>query len=701
MTFERKPVPTKIQAEIDARARNSKQNALWVAKRFPWIHVMTMCEQCDPFYVELTSLQHRIVVGPGSAIDPTNPLYEDNYVRPKPNIAELQIKKQGELGTTKRATIKILAFTDDQLVKLQQCYFIPGMSVRLQFGWTVDIFNQAPPPLVLDRTLTDTVATKAMRKLAQAYPCYDGLQGMVANFSYSLAANNIWECSIEIIAAAEAFANSSTDAKKCEGDPCTVSLPSAEDPEKKTQVQRSYLWNALYELADECEAGGLGSGNAIGPVATKRKGELKKIASAMQIDPESIYIETWQYEGTKRDPADGSDSHGFQSFFTDTLGAGTEESFISWAAFEVLINTLCIPSKDNKTWPIGSISSNGTYLTHHPSLESSDPRICFIPGTEILTGDYDCGLLDSPSDVNVKRLKSAIVEIDGTKLVKLSDIRVNTIMLIKELNAVENGDHKLSTLLTNVLKNINKAVGDLWDLSIASEDEDAISPRIAIVDAKFPGQKRLTEPAYSLPASPFENQGRISVLRDMKLDMKMTDGMKTQALYSNAGPSGNTGAKEFGPCGKEFFKPFGLSKPGVLTNMAVGLPPKLEPCPKCDPDAQEEPTKLSDLMEFPDSISDAACESVAIKLKELYTKPPTAAEEEAAHCVGTPLPFEFSFTLDGIGGIGFGQIVTCDRIPQAIREGFEWQVTTAEHNVTPNDWSTTVNTIARTIPQKA
>ena len=59
------------------------------------------------------------------------------------------------------------------------------------------------------------------------------------------------------------------------------------------------------------------------------------------------------------------------------------------------------------------------------------------------------------------------------------------------------------------------------------------------------------------------------------------------------------------------------------------------------------------------------------------------------------MPFEFSFTLDGIGGFGFGQMVSSDRIPETIRNGFNWQVTSVEHSVTPNDWSTTVNTVCR------
>jgi hypothetical protein len=65
------------------------------------------------------------------------------------------------------------------------------------------------------------------------------------------------------------------------------------------------------------------------------------------------------------------------------------------------------------------------------------------------------------------------------------------------------------------------------------------------------------------------------------------------------------------------------------------------------------------------------------------------------HCKGVPLPFNFSFTVDGIGGFEFGQMVSSDRIPPQIRKNFEWQITTVEHSITVNDWTTNVNTVCR------
>jgi hypothetical protein len=57
----------------------------------------------------------------------------------------------------------------------------------------------------------------------------------------------------------------------------------------------------------------------------------------------------------------------------------------------------------------------------------------------------------------------------------------------------------------------------------------------------------------------------------------------------------------------------------------------------------------------------------------------------------------FSATITGIGGFRWGQNVTCDRIPEEMRKVVRYQVTTVEHNVTPDDWVTTINTVARLV----
>ena len=65
------------------------------------------------------------------------------------------------------------------------------------------------------------------------------------------------------------------------------------------------------------------------------------------------------------------------------------------------------------------------------------------------------------------------------------------------------------------------------------------------------------------------------------------------------------------------------------------------------------------------------------------------------YCKNSMVPFTFSATLTGVGGFRFGQVLTCDRMPAEVKSKFQYQVTTVEHNVTPGDWTTTINTVAK------
>lgn len=95
-------------------------------------------------------------------------------------------------------------------------------------------------------------------------------------------------------------------------------------------------------------------------------------------------------------------------------------------------------------------------------------------------------------------------------------------------------------------------------------------------------------------------------------------------------------------------------------------------------------------------VTDESCDTVRVLIKEAIDKDKAAnAAKTPEECKGSPLPFELAVSLDGVGGFGFGQVVSADRIPKAISANFIHQVTAVEHSVTAQDWVTTVNTIAR------
>jgi short subunit dehydrogenase-like uncharacterized protein len=43
-------------------------------------------------------------------------------------------------------------------------------------------------------------------------------------------------------------------------------------------------------------------------------------------------------------------------------------------------------------------------------------------------------------------------------------------------------------------------------------------------------------------------------------------------------------------------------------------------------------------------------------------------------------------------------MVTCDRLPDRITNEFEYQITSVNHTITPNDWVTSIETVPRPKP---
>ena len=101
--FDKISVPDSIKTELEAR--QGKNGILWTAQRFPWMSLTSLSNICDSKYKTLESSKGA--------------LYEEGYVRPLPVVTQIDVRKKGNLGTTKQVTIYITAFTDAQLIELQ------------------------------------------------------------------------------------------------------------------------------------------------------------------------------------------------------------------------------------------------------------------------------------------------------------------------------------------------------------------------------------------------------------------------------------------------------------------------------------------------------------------------------------------------------------------------------------------------------
>ena len=164
--------------------------------------------------------------------------------------------------------------------------------------------------------------------------------------------------------------------------------------------------------------------------------------------------------------------------------------------------------------------------------------------------------------------------------------------------------------------------------------------------------------------------------------------MKTQALY---GAGGNTEVPPGPACNSRFIMyTQGKKKNTGKPTDASGKSPD-DFCnggEKCNPGNETE----HPIEKLQKEAVSANIDGARVYLESQKQK---AEAGEGAYCKNAILPMQFSATVTGIGGFKWGQSVTCDRIPAEMRDSVVYQVTTVEHNVTADDWTTTINTVAK------
>jgi hypothetical protein len=382
---------------------------------------------------------------------------------------------------------------------------------------------------------------------------------------------------------------------------------------------------------------------------------------------------------------------------------------------------MSIPNNGEGGYPLGKVDINNVTLNaprtsiidfsklitgtpSDPSLSekkilfamSADPRVCYIPGGALNFKDFSAYLQPGYTEA-----PSAIVIEDGVEKVQLAKIMCNTTFLLKHYKQVYDGDGKLSTLIQNILDEINKVCGRPWTLlTISTEDDCGTSdarnktgPTITILDEK---QVMELEEPYSIPSTVGD-----STLRSFSLDMKMTGAMKTQAVYAgnsqkSKGGKGDDSTACAGVSAQAFYVGGRNAQGGnLIKNLAKPDTSDLTVsdgnCEDSDNTAKD-PTFQELINKFWWEVNDQTVGALQTYLDKAIS------EYDPDTCAGTPLPFDFNFTVDGISGFEFGQMVTSNRIPKAVESLFRWQVTKVEHKITPNDWETSISTVCRANP---
>lgn len=668
--FDEKPIPSSTQAELTAR--KDKQWNPMNGQAKTWIHLMSLAEG-EPF--------------PISTFDTYGIAY-DNYNRPRKLIQSLKVAAKGEYGTTRSATIGLTFFSDEELNYFANSYLIPDMSVRVQWGWSVSATGEQKEQPITEQLL-DNDALARMQTITDSSANYEGFQGRVVSWNVTLEPkDNVWQVNLELIGAANSVSETAVSAIS---DNCnckkkvTGQTASGENEEQDIVEKSSALQAALLELYDDA--------NNITAVKSGAGG----------YDGEFV-AERLNYPGFSRDESGKEDSDGFLWMDADL---DAEETYVTWGTVESLFSYFSGQQLTTKGPASFKVDSRGLIIKV-PTQDkgywfSSDPRVCILPGGGVnFTGLSQVQSFTSKFFATAGGAAFKTTSKDcfaSSNEIALTNILVSTIHLLKRIKEFETNKDNTMTAFKTLLSDINKACGSPWefeliDVSLQKGATAGGIAHLAIIDANAP---ELKEEPFIFKATP----GDGGFCREIKLELKMTDAMKTQAMYGANGSkdgdsipsSGNT------PCSSRFMQ----YTQGLKRNTGKFEAPSGGSKTAKDFCNAMKVCNESNEIEHPVDLLQKEAVGVNIDGARVYLegqkrKGELAALEGAgisAYCASAALPMQFSATLTGIGGFKWGQAVTCDRLPDDMRRLTKYQVTTVEHDVSPDDWTTTINTVAR------
>jgi len=479
--FATKAVPSSVRTELDKRAE--KTFAVGMSGQKTWADIRSMADN-SPIAIS------------------TYKSFSEAYGttgRPNILIQSLDIKSHGEYGTLRRAAVKLKVFTDDDMNKLAAGYFIPAMSIRIQFGWSLGVGAASQGPIT--ETLEDSIANIKIKERAASTPTYDGFQGRLISWDFNLADDQSWDVNMEIIGAAAAIANISAndEAADCYCEQKSPPNPSAAgddatgaggegDPEAKSKTSK--LQAALIQLIDDVFAA---------------RGRIAQDYGLGFIN--AVLLE---FNGYERDQTGTEDtSSPWYTFGMGDPSVGTQEAFIPFKSLCRLIERTCAQSWKSGHPTLLEIDCDNVAISNYGfSLFSCDPRVCALQGSQwSLPGGGDT--------------------FDGL----LGNIYVNCIHLLKLTKNLRDSDDGVVALLTMILKDINNACGNGWEFDIVDtttadpQNPTKASTRITIIDLNNTTDKGAT--AYEFKSGV---NGKSNV-RSVEMSMKPSDAMKTLALY--------------------------------------------------------------------------------------------------------------------------------------------------------------------------
>jgi hypothetical protein len=199
----------KLLGATDIRLdENSRLNSYsFFTEKMPWIRLTSSVNINGSDNLAKTNiLSNGIQAGHNNSQIPGYEMTSLGY-RPKPGVISMDLTTHNRYGSLRTATVRFKVFSVEQLNVYERLYMSPGYSALLEWGHSkyldsdtntsgdvIETINLFRPGLSFQQ-----INEKIVELRRKYFYNYDGLYGLMKNFSWSINQDGSYDCSVDIV----------------------------------------------------------------------------------------------------------------------------------------------------------------------------------------------------------------------------------------------------------------------------------------------------------------------------------------------------------------------------------------------------------------------------------------------------------------------------------------------------------------------
>ena len=243
--------------------------------------------------------------------------------RPMPGLIRVVVETQGKLGSIRSATIDFKVWDKSQLDVMDALYFKLGYSMFLEWGNTFYYDNNetllSSELLVLDpfedRLTKGKINSELGKKRRESKGNYDGMLGMVSNFSFSFNQEGGYDCVLKLVGIGAI------------SDSIQINQPTTIPDLVKAQVEALTSIYGQLQIAEDKKADDAAAAKAASDAELKKQEELEKLEE-LKSGTTSIFnaiVQKQEEEKGIKSSAKNATASNIESLFLENHGVPSSE----------------------------------------------------------------------------------------------------------------------------------------------------------------------------------------------------------------------------------------------------------------------------------------------------------------------------------------------------------------------------------------